>query len=185
MPDDMLSLEHSRNSSLRKWITIAIWVVGISLQLARPWLCTLFALNTDDFMVSIIAPLWSFMLVCLLAGLLRVLRKLTEKWGGLWRVVLAMVLGVVLMLPQADLIMVFRESIRFPHYIDPLRYILLWVTPLTFYVVPAALVMISWLQHNRLVSTLRALGLGLVFIGVIYVPFGLWLNQMLLRYTQP
>jgi hypothetical protein len=181
----MFSPEHSHTSTSGKWITIAIWAAGIILQLARPWLCTLFALNIENFMVSIVAPMWSFMLVCLLAGLLRVFRKPAEKIGSLWRAVFALDFAVVLMLPQADLIMVFRESWRFPHYIDPMRYILLWAVPLTFYAVPAAVVVVSWLQHNRLVSIMRALGLALVIIGVVYVPFGLWLNQLQLMYTQP
>jgi hypothetical protein len=87
--------------------------------------------------------------------------------------------------PQADLIMLFRESDRLPHNIDPFRYIILWVTPLTFYFIPAAIVVWAWLTHNRLVSTMRALGLSLVFIGIIFVPFGLWLNKMAMIYRQP
>jgi hypothetical protein len=181
----MISTAHPQPFALGKWITIALWVVGITLQLARPWLCTRFVLNTDNFLISFIAPIWAFMLVCLLAGLLRVFRKLAEKWSNLWRVVFAIVSAVVLMLPQADLIEIFRESGRFPHYIDPMRYILLWAIPLIFYAVPAMIVVISWLQHNHLVSTLRALGVALVIIGVVYVPFGFWLNQLALKYTQP
>ena len=75
----MDSLEHSHPPIMGKWITITIWVMGITLQLARKWLCTIFHLNTEMFMASIMGPLWAFMLVCLLAGFLRVFRRPAEK----------------------------------------------------------------------------------------------------------
>jgi hypothetical protein len=183
--DDMISSERLQTSSSGKWITILIWIFGIALLLAKPRISTLFALNTNLYMFSYMGPLWAFVLVCLLAVMLRVFRKPAEKWAAPWRFIFAGVLAAVLMLPQADTIMIYRESGQWPHYIDPMRKILLWVTPLTFYVVPAAVIVISWLQHNRAISTLRAVGLALVFIGIIYIPFGLWLNQLALKYTQP
>ncbi len=181
----MVTQDHSQTSTLGKWTTIAIWAVGITFLLARPWFSTFFGLNTDSFMFSVMGPIWAFILVCLLALLLQLFRKPAEKWRSFWRIVFALVCALVLILPQADLIMVYRESGQFPHYIDPLRYILLWVTPLTFYVVPAGIVVASWLQHNRLVSPIRSLGLALVVIGVVYIPFGLWLTQQAIKYSQP
>jgi hypothetical protein len=168
-----------------KWFTIAIWLVGIALQVARPWLIAFFRLNTEVFMISFMGPVWAFLLVCLLTGFLRVFRRLAKKWSQHWRVVFALVLSVVLALPQIDLIMLFRESDRFPHYIDPMRLQLFWGTPLVFYALPAVVVVASWLRHNRPISTRRALGLALVIYGVVYVPFGLWVNQLILKYTQP
>jgi len=129
--------------------------------------------------------MWAFFLVSLLAFFLRIFRKVAEKWSTPRRVLFSLGAAFLLMLPQADLIMLFGESGRLLHYIDPFRYILLWVTPLTFYLIPAAIVVWAWLTHNRLVSTMRALGLALVFIGVIFVPFGLWLNKMAMIYRQP
>jgi hypothetical protein len=118
-------------------------------------------------------------------GFLRVFRKRAEKWSTLRRVIFSVVSAFVLMLPQADLIMLFRESGRLLHYIDPFRYIVLWVTPLTFYLIPAAIVVWAWLTRNRLVSNMRSLGLALVFIGIIFVPFGLWLTSQAIKYIQP
>jgi hypothetical protein len=181
----MISSERLQTSSSGKWITILIWIFGIALLLAKPRISTLFALNTHHYMFSYMGPLWSFVLVCLLAGLLRVFHTPAEKWANPWRFVFAGVFAIILMLPQADTIMIYRESGHWPHYIDPMRRILLWVTPLTFYVLPATLVVASWLKHNRVISTLRALGLALVFIGIVYIPFGLWLNQLAIKYTQP
>jgi hypothetical protein len=181
----MISSERLQTSSSGKWITILIWIIGIALLLAKPRISALFSLNTQLYMFSYMGPLWSFGLVCLLAGLLRLLRTPAKKWANPWRFVLAGALAILLMLPQADLIMIYRESGHWPHYIDPMRRILLWVTPLTFYVLPAALVVASWLKHNRVISTLRALGLSLVFIGIVYIPFGLWLNQLAFKYSQP
>jgi hypothetical protein len=168
-----------------KWVTLAIWGGGLILLFARPWLSKVFALNTDIFMVSVMGPLWAFMLVCWLTGFLQVIRRPAEKWTDLWRVIFALVSLVVFAIPQIDFINVFRETDRFPHYIDPMRGILLVVTPLVFYALPAAVVVGSWLGLNRLVSTWRALGLALVIFGVVYVPFGLLVNQLMLKYSQP
>jgi hypothetical protein len=160
-------------------------MLGIALLFAKPWLVTRFSLNTDNYMFTFLGPMWAFFLVCLLAVFLRIFRKSAEKWSTLRRVAFSVVAAFVLMLPQADLIMLFRESGRLLHYIDPFRYILLWVTPLTFFFIPAVIVVWAWLMHNRLVSTMRALGLALVFTGLIFVPFGLWLTGQAVNYIQP
>ena len=166
----MVSIKETRRSSVGRWVTVIIWVLGIALLFAKPWLVTQFSLNTDNYMFTYMGPVWAFFLVCLLAVFLRIFRKRAENWSTLRRVIFSVTSAFVLMLPQADLIMLFRESGRLLHYIDPFRYIVLWVTPLTFYLIPAVIVVWAWLTHNRLVSTMRALGLALVFIGVIFVP---------------
>ena len=181
----MVSIKETRRSSAGRWITVLIWVLGIALLVVKPWLVTRFSLNTDNYMFSFLGPVWAFFLVCLLAVFLRIFRKKAEHWSTLRRVLFSTVAAMILMLPQADLIMLLRESGRILHYIDPFRYILLWVTPLTFYLIPSAIVVWAWITHNRVVSTLRAVGLALVFIGVVFVPFGLWLNKMAMIYRQP
>lgn len=181
----MTTHENAQDSSSSKWITPAVWSLGIALQLFKPLLISKFSLNTDLFMVSVVSPVWAFMLVCLLAGWLRLFRKIFAKMNLGWRIVFALASAVVFMLPQADLIMVFRESGTFPHYIDPLRYILLWVVPLVFYSLPALVVVMSWIGNNRLVSTFLALGIALCINGLVYVPFGLWLNRVMPGYIQP
>jgi hypothetical protein len=50
--DDMTIPAHTRPN----WITLIIWLVGLLLQFARPWLCNVFALNTEIFMFSIMGP---------------------------------------------------------------------------------------------------------------------------------
>jgi len=127
----------------------------------------------------------AFLLVCVLAGVLLVFRRWRKNGTPPGGSPSPLVSALVLALPQIDLIMLFRESDRFPHSVDPMRLILFLVTPLVFYALPAAVVVASWLRHNRPVSTLRALGLALVIFGLVYVPFGLWLNDLTLRYTQP
>ena len=181
----MDSPEHSHNPAIGKWITLTIWGFGFALLFARRWLCTLFHLNTEMYFVSFVGPLWAFMLVCVLAGFLRLFRRPAEKWSNFWRAVFAVVPTLLLMLPQADLIMILREGWHFPQRIDLPRLIISSITALMFYITPAAIVVLSWLRHNRLVSTARALGLALVTNGLLYVPFGLWLNQLIGKYTQP
>jgi hypothetical protein len=129
--------------------------------------------------------LWAFSLVCLLCGVLRVFRGQSFKWSNNWRIVFALACLLILAIPQIDFINVFRESGRFPHFIDPMRGILLLVTPLMFFILPSSVIVGSWLDKNRVISTWQALGLALVVFGVVYVPFGLVVNQLMLKYTQP
>ena len=181
----MNSPEHSHSPNIGKWITITIWVMGIALQIARKWLCTLFNLNTEWFMMSIMGPLWSFMLVCLLAGFLRAFRRPAEKWSNFGRVAFAFVATLVLSIPQVDLIMALREGWSFSYLIRTMRLVFPLYTALAFFFVPAAIVVFSWLRYNRSVSTVRALGMALVIHGLVYVPYGLWVNQLIIKYSQP
>jgi hypothetical protein len=181
----MVSINETRRSNSGRWVTVIIWVSGIVLLFTKPWLVTQFSLNTDSYMFTFLGPLWAFFLVCLLAVFLRIFRKIAEQWSTNRRVFFSVVAALILMLPQADLIMLFRESGRLLHYIDPFRYILLWVTPLTFYLIPSAIVVWGWITHNRLVSTMRALGLALVFIGLVFIPFGIWLTRQAVNFMQP
>ncbi|MHC1781661.1 MAG: hypothetical protein AB9891_02665 [Anaerolineaceae bacterium] len=123
-------------SSLEKWITISIWAVALVLLFTRPWQVSVFKLNTEIFMFSTFGPTWAFLLVCLLAGFLRIFRGLTGKWSSPARTAFALGFTLVLAIPQIDLIMMYLETyrVRFPpHYIDPMRAIMLWAIPLTFY----------------------------------------------------
>ena len=181
----MDSPQLSHHPTIGKWITILIWIIGIALLLARNWLSTVFNLNTELFMVSILGPLWSLMLVCLLAGLLRMFRKPAEKWSHFWRVMFVSVATLVLAVPQVDLIMALREGGHFPQSVDTIRLVVIAATAFVFFLVPAAIVVISWLRHNISISSVRALGLALVVHGLIYVPFGLWVNEMIIKYSQP
>jgi hypothetical protein len=61
---------------------------------------------------------------------------------------------------------------------DPVRAALLWSVPLAFYLVPASIVGIAWVQLERRITTARALGFGLVFIGLANFPFILWLTHL-------
>jgi hypothetical protein len=175
-----------RPSTLGKWITASIWVIGMALQLTRSWQIAAFGLNTEIFMASVMGPIWAFLLVCLLAGFLRVFRSMAEKWSNPGRVAFALASTLVMALPQIDLIMLYRENYRFPpYYIDPMRSILLWATPLAFFLMPAIAIVWAWLLHNKRVSTMRALGIALMIFGIVYVPFGLLVNQLMRIYTQP
>jgi hypothetical protein len=162
-----------------KLITLAIWVAGFSLLLARKWLIRVFGLNTEWYIASIAGPAWAFFLVVCLAVFLRLFRRLAEKWSQRWRAVFALATAFVLALPQQDLIVTLRGGWYFQHTVNPFWLILPAVTALAFFILPAAVVLAAWLGHNRQLSTLRALGLALVIHGLVYVPFGLWVNTLI------
>jgi hypothetical protein len=168
-----------------KWITLLVWLLGLALLFARNWLGSLFHLNTEYFMASVMAPLWALLLVCLLAGLLRIFRRLAEKWLSAGRVLFACLVALLLALPQIDLIMAMREGLFFPENLTGARLQVLLVTAVMFYLLPAAVVVMFWLQRKWSVSAWRALGLALLLHGLMYVPYGLWLNGLISRNIVP
>jgi hypothetical protein len=175
----MDSPKRSVSPLVGKIITIVIWGVGLALLLARKWLCATFHLNTEMYMASIMGPAWAFMLVCFLAGFLRVFRRPAEKWSRRGRVIFALAATFVLALPQIDLLLTLRDGWSFIHIVNRYWLIIPCVTALVFFLLPAGIVVVSWLDHNRSISTLRALGLALVIYAVLYVPFGLWINTLI------
>jgi hypothetical protein len=175
----MHSSDHSASPRVARWITIFIWLLGLAFLFARKWLASLFHLNTEWFMASNMAPLWALLLVCLLAGFLRIFRRPAEKWSRSWRILFACAAALLLALPQIDLIMAMREGLFFPQNLSGARLLVLLVTAVVFYLLPAAVVVLSWLNHNRLVSAARALGLALLLHGLVYIPYGLWLNELI------
>jgi hypothetical protein len=181
----MASQPLSHSSPLGKWLTLLIWALGFGLQFSKSWMNQVFGLNTELFVFSVMGPLWAFLLVCGLAGLLGVFYRPAEKWSGLWRGVFVLFFTLLLALPQYDFIMVFREGGSFPPRIDAGRQVFLMAIPLVFYLLPAAVVVFAWLRRSRLLTGARALGLAFILYGLVYVPYGLWTNQMILRYSQP
>jgi hypothetical protein len=170
---------HSPAPAIRKLITLAIWVAAFALLLARKWLIGVFGLNTTWYGASFMGPAWAFFLVVCLAVFLRMFRQPAEKWSQRARVIFALVAAFVLALPQYDLILTVRGGWSFQIAVNRLWLILPLVTGVVFTLLPASVIVAAWLGHNRLLSTLRALGLALVVHGLVYVPFGLWVNTLI------
>jgi hypothetical protein len=62
---------------------------------------------------------------------------------------------------------------------NPMRVALIWSTPLALYVIPAGLVVFSWLRRDGGgMSMPRALAWGLVAIGVLNFAYILWLTHL-------
>lgn len=156
--------------------TIAFWAIGIALQLAAPLLRDRVPLSDELLIDSIIMPVWTFLQVCLLAGLLRVLRNQSEAWSPSRRATYGAVAAVAFMLLQPGFAEVLFGGADFAR--DHLKAALLWSAPLAFYVVPAFFVVWEWLRRGRPAATARTLGIGLVFIGVVNFPFILWLTYL-------
>lgn len=165
-------------------ITAMLWVVGVGLQFAAPLLRDRVPLSDDLFIGSFLAPWWSFAQVALLAGFLALLRKVTDGWSRGGRAGFAIAAAVLFSLLQPEFItQIIENGGRLGE--DPVRVALLWSTPLTFYLVPATLVVWSWLKRDARLTLIRALGIGLVVIGVLNFPYILWLTRLWELYVEP
>lgn len=159
-----------------RWLTAALWAIGVGLQFATSLLRSRVSLSDDLFIGSFLAPWWLFLQVALLAGVLAIARRAATKWSLRRRVVFAVIAAIVCMLAQPDLITLFanRTSLGF----SPVNLVLVWSTPLFFYVMPASVVIYSWLRPGSRLTTVRALAIGLVIIGVMSFPYILWLTHL-------
>jgi len=166
-----------RSDAPGRWLTAAFWTLGIALQFATPLLRDRVPLSDELFVGSFLAPWWSFLQVALLAGALRLLRGPTASWERPKRIAAGIAAGLFFAVAQPELItQVIAPDV--PLGDDPLRVALLWSTPLAFYVVPAAIVVYAWVRRDARLSLTRALGIGLVVIGVLSFPYILWLTHL-------
>jgi len=158
-------------------LTAALWVVGVGLQFAAPLLRDRVPLSDDLFIGSFLSPWWVFAQVALLAGVLALFARVSMKWSSGGRAGFAIGAALLLALLEPNLItQLLGQDV--PLADNPVRMALIWSTPLTFYVIPAALVVYSWLRRDPRLTLMRALGLGLVVIGVLNFPFILWLTHL-------
>lgn len=165
-------------------ITVALWVLGVGLQFAAPLLRDRVPLSDDLFIGSFLAPWWLLAQVVLLAGFLALLRKVTDGWSRGGRAGFAIAAAVLFSLLQPEFItQIIENGGRLGE--DPVRVALLWSTPLAFYLVPATLVVYSWLKRDARLTLIRALGIGLVVIGVLNFPYILWLTRLWKLYIEP
>lgn len=165
-------------------ITVAMWVVGIGLQFAAPLLRDRVPLSDDLFIGSFLYPWWLFGQVLLLAGVLALARRASDGWSQGRRAGLAIAVALLCALPQPDLITQILGN-NVPLEDNALRVALLWSTPLAFYLIPAALVAYSWVTRDGRFTMSRALGTGLVAIGVLNFPYILWLTRLWEIYIEP
>ncbi|MBE0695903.1 MAG: hypothetical protein IH586_03180 [Anaerolineaceae bacterium] len=165
------------------WLTILLWGGGTGLQFLAPLLRDRVPLSDDLLVTSVLAPWWLFLQVVLLAGWLAAFRPTANRWSLTGRKVFGVLSAALIMLLQPDLITQIIEVS--PLSANPLRIALLWSTPLAFYVLPAALVVVAWLRRKQPMFLLRTLGLGLVIIGILNLPFILWLTHLWSLYRLP
>jgi hypothetical protein len=167
-----------------RWLTAAAWAAGIGLQFMAPVLRDRVPLSDDLAITSFLSPWWLFLQVVLLALWLKGFQRLSQGWTQPSRTVFAIVSAAIFLLLEPDLV---TQVIEYgtPLNASPVRTALLWSTPLAFYLLPAALVIFSWLRRDRRYTLLRALGIGLLSIGILNFPFILWLTHLWAVYYQP
>jgi len=129
-------------------------------------------------------PAWSFLQVCLLAGVLAALRRRAGDWSPRARTVVAITIAVLigLLQPWAISILIGRGS---ESLADPIQVSLAWTMALVFYVMPSVVVIAAWLRRERPVPTLSALGLALFVIAVGSLPYVFWLTHLWRVYVEP
>jgi len=181
-------MSESASSTLRggrgPLITAGIWALGVGLQFAAPLLRDRVPLSDDLFIGSFLAPWWSFGQVLLLAGFLTIFRKGTDSWSSRGKTGFAIAAAVIFSLLQPELVTQLVGN-DVPLADNPVRVALLWSTPLAFYMVPAVLVVYSWLRPDARLTLVRALGIGLVAIGILSFPYILWLTHLWKLHIEP
>ena len=161
-------------------LTAIVWVVGIGLQLAASPLRERTTFSNDLYLTSLIAPAWTFLQVCLLAGSLRLMRPRAASWSARSRAWFGVAAAAAFMLLQPGILAVLLNG---SNPTDKVSLALLWSTPLALYLVPAAIVVWAWSAGR--VSLPRALGYGLVAQGVLDFAFIIWLNHLWVVYLKP
>lgn len=157
--------------------TASIWALGVALQFATPLLRDRLPLSDDLFVASFVYPWWSFAQVILLAVVLALLTRPLSRQSLERRRLVAVAISVLCALPQPDLIaQMLGTDVPLAH--NPMRVSLLWSTPLAFYVAPAAVVVHAWTARRHRLTLVRALGIGLVSIGIAGFPYLLWLTRL-------
>ena len=185
MNENGLPLKKSRSASRGAWLmTLALWLAGVGLQFAAPLLRDKVPLSDDLFITSILTPWWVFLQVLLLAGWLWIFRRKSEKWTERSRIFFALVSALVFMLPEPNMLTLIIAH-EVPLSLNPVGANLIWSTPLFFYFLPAALVIFSWLKQPHWLPLARALGLGLVIIGILNFGYILWLTRLWDLYLRP
>lgn len=172
----------TKTSWKRHAVTPAFWVIGIALQLAAPLLRDRVPLSDDLLITSMFVPLWVMGQLLLLAGFLRAVRTSTDGWSEGRRLGIGLSALVAFALLDAQVVTVVVEAATGQSGVslgrDPVRLALMWSTPLTFYVVPALLVVLSWYRRGDLMTFPRVLGLTFVLVGVMNFPFIYWLTHL-------
>jgi hypothetical protein len=174
-------------NNVRSWgfgLTLALWLVGVALQFAAPLLRDKVPLSDDLFITSILTPWWVFLQVLLLTGWLWIFRRRADKWAKRTRMVFAVVSAFFLMLLEPNMLtQIIAHEV--PLSLNPVGAALIWSTPLFFYVLPATLVIFSWLTRPHWLPLARALGLGLVIIGILSFGYIFWLTHLWDLYIRP
>lgn len=178
------SSQKPRSASRGAWLTLALWVVGVALQFAAPLLRDKVPLSDDLFITSILTPWWVFLQVLLLTGWLWIFRRKSAKWTERARIIFALVSALFFMLLEPNMLTLIIAH-EVPLSLNPVGANLIWSTPLFFYVLPTALVIYSWLKKPNWLPVARALGLGLVLIGVLNFGYILWLTHLWDLYLRP
>ena len=156
----------------------------MGLQFAAPFLRDKVPLSDDLFITSILTPWWVFLQVLLLAGWLWIFRRRSAKWTERARIIFAVVSALFFMLPEPNMLTLIIAH-EVPLSLNPVGANLIWSTPLFFYVLPAGLVIFSWLKKPNWLPLARALGLGLAIIGVLNFGYILWLTRLWDLYLRP
>jgi len=178
------SRQKGRSFSQGIWLTLVLWLAGVALQFTAPLLRDRVPLSDDLFITSMLTPAWVFLQVLLLSAWLWIFRRRSQNWTVRTRVIFALVSALFFMLFEPNMLTLIIAH-EVPLRLNPVGANLIWSTPLFFYVRPAGLVIYSWLKRPYWLPLARALGLGLVIIGILNFGYIHWLTNLWDLYLRP
>lgn len=157
------------------------WASGATLILVlAPLVRSTMPLSDELDLGSIVMPVWTFLQLCLLTGVLAWLRPRTAGWAVIRRALVsfAAALAVGMFQPSIlSLVSRIGDKTAIPLDRDPLQVALLWSTPLLFYVIPAGLVTADWMR-SRTFRPSRILGTALVALGLLNIAAIFWFKLL-------
>jgi uncharacterized YccA/Bax inhibitor family protein len=154
-----------------------LWGVGIALLFAASFVRARVSLSDDLDAISVLAPIWIFLQVCVLTGVLAGLGRLPAMQVRRSRVIAAVSSAVVVLFLDPQIWSLFIPGDR-PLSQQPVLLAQIWSIPLAFYLPAALIVVACWLPRPRRISYGIALGLALIAIGLANLPFTLWLGHL-------
>lgn len=156
-------------------VTAALFTAALGLQLAAPLLRDRVPLSDALFIDSVLIPVWTAVLLGLLAMVLWLATRRGDSWPPAGRIAWGVGVGVVIGVLHA-----FGASALVGGMpvdtMGPVEVALLWGIPAILWLVPAAALLIGWARSRWRIA--RSLAVALVALGVLNFPFILWLTHL-------
>ncbi|HSK46665.1 MAG TPA: hypothetical protein VLA05_01520 [Coriobacteriia bacterium] len=166
--------------------TAFFWIAGLGiLFFLLPLVKAQVSLSDDLDLAAGLVPAWTFLQVCILAGILAATRTRSEDWTPRARTAFGISVGAAVALLQPWFVSLVLGRLETPLTADPVQFGVAWTMPVVFYVLPAVTIVGAWLRRERPIPTVSALGLSLFIIALSSLPYVYWLTHLWRIYIEP